>query len=473
MFFDLQKNAFAQTGRRPEKLAFAAADADLSWQELKTLSDGIVASVRQAKIPAGHPVLVHGDKEAFFLAALVACLREQLPFICVSSELPRARIEFIRSKSGSQVIIDASESNLEAPVKMNAACEVRFASAPDFTRRFTDTRYVIFTSGSSGEPKGVCISAQNVSDFMDWFVKDFPVDEETVFINQASFLFDIALADFFGALQTGGAAVFNSNTQARSEEFIARIQRYKGNYWNSTPSFVSYCLLHEDFHEQHLPNIRSFVLSGEQLSPSLVKKLRERFPGAQVINAYGPTETTIFASRMLISEDMLRGPVLPIAAFDDGRLHIVKDEILVCRQAGAYLEGEDGFFEAERQRCFRTGDRVRIGNGLVYFSGRGDSQVKLNGYRIDLNEVKFVVEKVRGVRQAVCVPVETGGRVRSLVAFVEAEGVNAESIRTQLRVLLPAYMIPADIVVMREFPHTNSYKGDVRLLLEKYLSAGR
>lgn len=472
MYFDLQRNTFMETGRRPEKLAFAAADRNLSWAELQELSDLICAAFKKADVPVGHPVMIYGDKQAFFLAAVVACLREELPFICINNELPRRRMELIKQRTGSQVLVCAGPFDFRAEVTIHADCSVVSAERPQYRSIFSDVRYLIFTSGSQGEPKGVSISAQNLSEFIDWFVADFPVAEKTVFINQASFLFDIALADLFGALHAGATAVFNSSEQSRSAEFITRIRKFNGSYWNSTPSFVSFCLLHENFNAAALPSIKHFVLSGEQLSSSLVKKISGRFPKAEVINAYGPTETTIFASRVAVTPQMLAGNNLPIAHVGDGRLSIEDDEIIICRQVGSYLDGDGAFFTRNDKRCFKTGDGAAVKDEYIYFSGRSDTQLKLNGYRIDLEEIRHVLEELPEVRQALCLPIEVEGKVKRLVAFIEAEKSSVADIKGKLAETLPAYMIPSEVVALREFPRTHSFKSDARALLEQYLRGG-
>ena len=472
MYFDLQRNIFMETASRPEKLAFAAADRNMTWIELEELSGKICGAYKEAGIPVGHPVMIYGDKQAFFLAAIVACLREELPFVCINSELPRKRIELIKQRTGSQVLVCAEAFDFHAEITINPDCSVVSAERPHYDSIFSDARYLIFTSGSQGEPKGVCISAQNVSDFISWFVADFPVREKAVFINQASFLFDIALADLFGALQAGASAVFNSSAQSRSEEFISRIRRFNGNYWNSTPSFVSFCLLHEDFNATALPSIKHFVLSGEQLSTSLVKKIIARFPKAGVINAYGPTEATIFASRIAVTPQMLAGNSIPIAHLSDDRLTIEQDEIIICRQVGSYLDRDGTFFTRNDKRCFKTGDGAVVKDDHIYFSGRSDTQLKLSGYRIDLEEIRHALEELPEVRQALCLPIEVQGRVKRLVAFVEAEKSSIAALRLKLAETLPAYMIPSEIVALREFPRTHSFKSDARALLEQYLQGG-
>lgn len=461
-----------ETEKQPHKLAFAAANGELTWAGLKETSDRICAAIKQARIPKGHPVLVYGDKETCFLATLVACLREGLPFITLSAELPVKRMELIREKTGSEVLFycgDAAPVN--TPVKINARGEIEYTRMPAFSMAYPDQGYIIFTSGSGGEPKGVCISNRNLSSFTRWFISQFAIDKACVFINQASFLFDIALADLFATLQAGASAIFNTAEVARSVAFIERIRQHEGNFWNSTPSFLSLSLAQESFHTTALPAIKQFVLSGEQLTGALVRKVKDRFPQAAFSNAYGPTETTIFASCVHLTDDMLQQDIMPIAPVGEGSLLIENGEIIITNHVGSYLNNEaGGFTERNGTRAFRTGDRVTVHDDHLFFAGRNDEQVKLNGFRIELNEIRVVLEKQNHVRQAACLCLQVNGKANRIIAFVETEKSETAALKKKLTETLPAYMVPSEILAVREMPHTPSFKIDKKKLLERYLA---
>ncbi|HEX7414645.1 MAG TPA: AMP-binding protein, partial [Bacteroidia bacterium] len=342
--------------------------------------------------------------------------------------------------------------------------------------------YILYTSGSSGEPKGVIISDENIVSFTQWVVKSLQISKQTVFINQANFLFDIALADFFGTLQTGGTAIFNTaETTNNADFFFGSINTYKGTYWNSTPSFMAVYLAHKNFNEHTLPSITQFVLSGEDLPGTLFKELKQRFPNASIINAYGPTETTIYASFAEITEAMLHKNSCPISKVDSETIYLDGDEIIITgKQVGVgYLNNESltqqKFFSEENKKTFRSGDLAYVKDDYIYYAGRKDTQLKLNGYRIELNEIKQTLERIAFIKQAECLPVVIGKKTKRLIAFVilntiPSSGMGEALIQELLKKELPPYMIPSEIIILVNFPYTKSFKLDKQKLLSNYLN---
>lgn len=471
MYFDVAAKVFADEHIDGEKIAFAASDCALGWNELKTLSDKICDVFQKINIPAGEPILIYGDKEALFLASILSCYRNNLPFVPVGPGLPAARIQKMIAQTEASVILVCGDYKdvPVLPVSINKDLEIKSSETIHLNGAYKNIAYILFTSGSSGEPKGVLITQENLVSFTNWFVKKFPVSAETVFINQASFLFDISLADLFGALQTGGTAIFNSVEETNSGEFFERIKRYKGSHWNSTPSFLAVALLNKELNETSFPHLKTFVLSGEDLSPALIKQLYARFPNAKVINAYGPTETCIFASFAEIEPKMLEGTHLPIAKLPAENISIEKEEIIISGKPVG-----DGYLGGEKfMGTFHTGDRADVKNGYVYYMGRSDDQIKFNGNRVDLGEIRSVLENFSHIAQAECLPIIVDEKIKRLVAFIRSADnspANVSALKTELQKLLPAYMIPSEIIFIDKFPLTSSSKIDRKKLLEDHLN---
>jgi D-alanine--poly(phosphoribitol) ligase subunit 1 len=483
MYFDVASKTFKDESIEADKIAFVTADKALTWLELKTLSDELCKTLEKTNVPKGHPVLVYGDKEAFFLAAILSCYRMGLPFVPINNHLPEKRIEKIIKQTQSQVMIVADNDAAipQMPVTIKDDFSIHKKDEASFSKTI-EAAYILFTSGSSGEPKGVIISNENISSFIQWFVKDFPVNNKTVFINQASFLFDIALADFFGTLQAGATTVFNTDKiTANPDLFFERINTYKGTYWNSTPSFIAVYLANKNFNQITLPSITQFVLSGEDLPITLVKELKQRFPDATIINAYGPTEATIYASFAEITDGMLHENSLPISKAANETIYLNEDEIIITgkRIGAGYLNNDSltqqKFLSVENKKAFCTGDIAFIKGDYIYYKGRKDTQLKLNGYQIEPNEIQHALERIDFVKQAVCMPIIINSRVKRMIAFVILNSTEillkeGDAIQELLKKELPHYMIPSEIIMLKEFPYTENFKVDKQKLLHNYLS---
>ena len=480
MYFDVASKSFREENIEVDKIAFVAADKSIIWKELKVLSDKICETLIETTVPKGHPVLVYGDKEVFFLASILSCYRMGLPFVPINNHVPEKRIEKIIEQTHSKVMIVADNYSAipQMPVIIKDDFSIHQKEHASFSKTI-DAAYILFTSGSSGEPKGVIISDENIISFTQWFTKSFNISKETVFINQASFLFDIALADFFGALQMGATALFNNDViTTNANLFFERINTHTGSYWNSTPSFISVYLANKNFNSATLPSITQFVLSGEDLSVTLVKELKQRFPKASVINAYGPTEATIYASFAEITDEMLQEKYLPISKVDNETIYLEAEEIIIHGNGvgSGYLNNDhltqQRFFSSDKGRAFCSGDLACIKNNYIYYTGRKDTQLKLNGYRIELTEIEHALERIDFIKQAACIPIIITEKVKRLVAFVlpnTKEFLKEQELYELLKKELPNYMIPSEIIVLKEFPYTTSFKTDKQRLLHSYI----
>jgi D-alanine--poly(phosphoribitol) ligase subunit 1 len=237
--------------------------------------------------------------------------------------------------------------------------------------------------------------------------------------------------------------------------------------WVSTPSFAEMCLADRRFDAAHLPRLACFLFCGETLSPSCVRRLHARFPAARVYNLYGPTEATVAVTSVLVDEAMLAAhAVLPLGTpRPDTRLEIVDGEIVIdgpCVSPG-YLHAEELTARVFDGTRYRTGDAGQYQDGALMFGGRLDFQVKLSGYRIELEDIANNLEALAAVEKAVVLPIEHAGRCEALAAFVVVRaGANATpaSLRAEVALRVPGYMVPRDIYCRSDLPMTVNGKID-------------
>lgn len=497
MYYNFDLNQFGETEHLPHKLAIAGSDEDIDWITLKELTTTLSAQFKELQIPPGHPVVIYGHKEYIFPVAMLACMHAGIPYIPVDKIYPEDRIRKIINATGSQVLINCSETELPIPfaITINSKLQAKVNHPPDYTDRMYGDKndplqYIMFTSGSTGEPKGVQITRSSVLAFIEWACRDFGFGSTDVFLNQAPFTFDVSLCDVLNAFANGGTLVLTStDIVKKQDDFIQRLIRYQCSVWTSTPSFAYLFLRHPDFNSARLPALHSFLFMGEELPVRTITALKTNFKNTRVLNAYGPTEATIVTTFIDITEEILKkytsAPIgFPMAGSEliiqkqhpedkEGELIIAGNHVSVGYFKREELN-EQKFFVHNGKRAFRTGDLAYYEDGLLFFIGRNDDQVKMHGFRIELNEISSVICKHPLLADAVTVALKRGNEVKKIISFlITKKEMPEDTLRSELlpylEKKLPYYMIPGDWMIVSEFPYSTSHKIDKNKLIETYM----
>lgn len=479
-----------------ERVAFVSGEERLTyrelWKQAFLFADGL-------KRQGCSPVLLYAEKQADMLAAMLSCLLAGRAYVPLSGAIPEERLRIIAERTGAELCltlperkdmlrsccraaeiycfaewkeactaaggINAGEATYEA-FRVREA-EERSTAEPD------TTAYIIFTSGSTGEPKGVPIGIANLSHFADWISGLEPLRSyrECSVLNQASFGFDLSVADIYYTLCNGHTLVANRSDMRSDYERIFEL--FAGEHIRvavMTPTGMNMCLLNADFNEENYPELRCVYFCGERLEKRTAALLRKRFPGLTILNAYGPTEATSAVSAIVITREMLEAEEpLPVGEVGGCATEITVDAgELVLKGASVsagYLGGiAGGFFEENGCKCYRTGDLGAIRDGRIYCLGRMDTQIKYKGYRIELGEIEAAALCHPEVTACAAVPSCTAeGKVRSIRLFYEGKA-SGEEVREALAGKLPEYMIPAHINAVTYLPVNANGKIDRKRL---------
>ncbi len=468
----------------PDRAAFVSGGRTLTYGELCHRS-GALAARLAGSLPEEAPVVVLGHKEPELLVAYLGAIKSGRAYVPVDTAVPPQRIERIVAASGAPLTL--------TPEKV-AELSDGHGPAPRCQLNPHKHYYIMFTSGSTGEPKGVPITYGCLQSFLRWMLAEHPFEEGgEVFLNVVPYSFDVSLMDTYPALVTGGTVVSVTKAEiANPRQLYPLLGRSGVTTWVSTPSFAQMCLVEPSFHRGLLPRLRRFLFCGETLAPEIASQLLDRFPDAEVWNTYGPTEATVATTSVRITRAILeRYSPLPIGYPMPGTRVLVMDEqrrevppgergeIVIAgpNVSPGYLNRPDlserAFFLLDGRRAYRTGDWGRCRDGLLFFEGRMDDQVKLHGYRIELADVEANLRAVAGVRDAVVLPVIKQGAVDSLAAFVilnerppRPDFQLAAELKAQLTERLPAYMIPRKFSFVESFQMNLNGKADRRKLAE-------
>jgi len=447
----------------PHQPAISGSDDALSWLELSAAVTDWAQRYRQCQQPAGTPVVLYGHQQAEFAVAIYSCLLHNIPYIPVDCIYPQERLREICHLASAPYYYDVVTKQF---IKTAEAGQVLAEQ---------DLAYIMFTSGSTGKPKGVQIGRESLWHFMQWVREDFSLPENPVLMNHAVFSFDLSLIPLLANLATGGHIVLNAKEDIAAENWLARLKSNAVSVWVSTPSFAYQRLLSPQFNSNDLPDLGVFVFIGEVLNKALVKQLRRRFPQAKILNAYGPTEATIATTVIEITDEILNNDrdLLPVGAMmPESRMEITPDgELIIWGKnvmrgyLGLAQENAEKLLhrESEQYRGYRTGD-LGFEDGLLYCQGRNDSQIKLNGYRIEINEIENRLLAMSGINEAVVLPLmKSGGGVLRIAAFC-VTSLAPEAIKSSLSQVIPHYMVPSQIIIKDVLPLNPNGKIDRKLL---------
>ena len=468
----------------PDRTAYKSGGRALTYGDLCTRSDAL-ASRLAGSLPEKSPVVVLGHKEPELLIAYLGVIKSGRAYVPVDTAVPPQRIERIVSASGAALTL--------TPEKVAELSDGR-EPAPPWRLGYDDAYYIMFTSGSSGEPKGVPITYGCLQSFLEWMLSEHAFEEgREVFLNVVPYSFDVSLMDTYPALVTGGTVTSVTKDEiANTRRLYSLLGGADLSTWVSTPSFAQMCLVEPAFSRSMLPRLRRFLFCGETLAPEVASRLLERFPGVEVWNTYGPTEATVATTSIRITRELLdRYSPLPIGYPMPGTRVPVLDEegnevplgergqIVIAgpNVSPGYLNRPDltgkAFFLRDGHRAYRTGDWGRYRDGMLFFEGRMDNQIKLHGYRIELADVESNLRALPGVRDAVVLPVLKQGAVDSLAAFVilnerpsRTDFQLANELKLRLTERLPAYMIPRKFSFLESFRMNLNGKVDRRKLAE-------
>ncbi|MFF4189644.1 amino acid adenylation domain-containing protein [Nonomuraea sp. NPDC001831] len=464
----------AQALASPQALALVCGADRLSYGELNARANQVAAYVRAAGIGPDDVVGVCFPRGIDLVAVLVGVVKAGAAYLPLDPELPVERREFMIADSGCRLVIGADELVAIAGLPADEVC---VPVSPD------NLVYVMYTSGSTGRPKGVQVPHRAVVGLVHaGFVRFGP---DRVFLHAATAAFDASTFEIWGALLHGGRCVVFPERVPTAATLGQVIRAEQVTTACLTTSLYNQVI---DADPQALAGIEQLMVGGEALSPGHVARVPE---GVELVNGYGPTECTTFATTFPVAGWRAEDGPVPIGRPIGNVEAYVLDERMRPAPIGAVGElylagpglargylGRPGLTAAAfvphpfqtGARLYRTGDLVRQrSSGDLEFIGRVDDQVKIRGFRVEPGEIQAVIASVAGIRQAVVVARAEEAGTKGLLAYLVSDSPAAETVgmvRAALRARLPEYMVPSAFVVVDEVPLTANGKVDWRALPE-------
>ena len=480
-----------------------------SFAEINTLSNKIARLLLQKGIAKENVVAIFNDKSQYAFSLMIACLKIGAIYTNLDTTSPWLRLEKILNTCLPKIIFFDVE---DFPVKKEISEFLPFIECVDLKdenfkkslnglndKNLEETvgidgnnpAYIMFTSGSTGFPKGAVMSHSNVLNFINWGKQTFSITEEDILTNANPVYFDNSVFDFYTSIYNGATLVPLPHDLVKNpKQLVEAINQSKCTMWFSVPSLLVYLLTTKVLSVNDFQNITRISFGGEGFPKNKLKQLFDLFGDRITLyNVYGPTECTCICSSYIINEKdfenmnelaplglmapnfsyeilpldnnknfgelALIGPCVGLGYYND-----------VERTAKSFVQNNKSLFS---QLMYKTGDVVAKGaNDFLYFKGRVDNQVKHMGYRIELEEVEAAFSTLHYINEAGVIYEKVTTDLGQIKAFVSISdvGKDARLILNDIKNLLPSYMVPKSIKILPVLPKNSNGKIDRRQLAQ-------
>jgi amino acid adenylation domain-containing protein len=507
----------ASAERDPDRVAIRDRGRSLTYADLERRANQVAGLLQMCGVTRGDRVGLYLDKSVESLIGIYGALKAGAAYVPFDPHAPPSRLAYISEDAGVRVLLSGTEKeaswdaligaapSIETLVLLNggagsvtqAGPSVRAltqadldqvpAVSPHITQSPSDLAYVLYTSGSTGEPKGVMLSHQNALAFVDWAVEEFTVTSDDRLSSHAPLHFDLSVFDLFAASAAGATVVLVPAKTAMFPVEVARlIEEEALSIWYSVPSALTMLVTRGAVEQGAFPQLQTILFAGEVFPMKYLARLMELLPHVRFHNLYGPTETNVctwytvprFEGQAPVAIPIGRAipGVAAFAADEDGNRLPAGDVGELFVGGPTVMQGYWGdpertartLFEENGTRIYRTGDLVQEdGDGNFLFLGRRDTQIKSRGYRIELGDIEAALYEHSEVLECavLAVPDElVTNRIKAVVAT--RSPIEETELIEHCRERLPRYMIPELFEFREELPKSSTGKIARKLLLD-------
>jgi amino acid adenylation domain-containing protein len=508
----------AQVERAPNAPALSFDGQQMSYAALNQAGNRIAHGLLQMGVAKSTPIAVMLDSGPLHVMSLLGILKTGCHFVCLDPEYPESRLKMILSQVNPSCLIAApalleKQSSLIEQVGKESPChivaidqqtqtgQVLLANWMDGSHLFQtgatsnpgcevspgDLAYIVFTSGSTGEPKGIMQTHESFCQFIEWQSRQFQIEAPRRIAQWAASTYDASYAEIFATLCFGATlCLASSEVKVDPTAVVEWARRERISLLQVVPSFCRQVLHVLEAEQNPLPDLEFMLLAGEVLPVELTQSWYALFPESRpaLFNLYGPTES-VLATYYRVSEADTRRHLIPVGRAIPGRQILILDQQKQLCPIGVkgeiYIRSKyltAGYFQNPREtqevfvqnplhkeyfdKVYRTRDLGRwLPDGNVEFNGRIDHQVKVRGMRIELEEIEAVLSRHTSVRQCV---VAVADEDRLIAWVATSENVSPQELRGFMKEWLPDHMIPSAFIFVSELPLLPSGKIDRQAL---------
>lgn len=486
---------------RPQAAALVLEERTYDFQSLNALANQLARWLLARGIGRADIACLQLPKSLEAYALAVACLKIGAPYAFLDPDAPPERVRLTIERCDPAIILSVHEGAGPRVVIGGAARRDGFARD---VRTFADTdlaetaqitgadpAYVMFTSGSTGEPKGVVIPHQGVLNLVDWAGENLGIGPDDRLTNVNPLHFDNSVFDIYCGLLNGASIVALDALKGRPPaDLVNRVTAAGCTFFFAVPTLFMYLDSMHLLTPALLPSVRRFMFGGEGFPLPQLRRFHDAFAGtAKLINCYGPTETSCICSGFDITEAVFESSegFAPLGRLNPNFSYRILDDALDPVAAGeigelwlggpcvglGYINNpeetarrfrQDPLIAGYRSTMYRTGDLVQADprTGILSFRGRADNQIKLRGHRVELEEIDHALQSIPGVDRALTIAVHgSGGAVRLMAAY-SGRRLETSELLDHCRDRLPAYMTPSRFAWLDAIPTNANGKADRR-----------
>ena len=496
----------AQVERTPDATAVRLGPESLTYRELNERANQLAHHLRGMGVGPEVRVGICAERSIEMLVGLLGTLKAGGVYVPLDPSYPQERLSCLLEDLAVPVLLTQDHLLFELPPYAAASqivcldsdwTTISSCASDNPENLLTDENlaYIIYTSGSTGTPKGVCISHGVAANHFLTAQREYHTDSNDVVLEFASFNFDVSLEQVFVPLLAGATLVLRDSRTWGREDFFKHVTEYGLTIVNIPPAYWTQVVPApgSDVAAELAARLKLVIIGGDQMQPHTARMWQQAgLRNVRLLNAYGPTETTITAttfevplladengarSQMPIGRPLVQRAVYildgqgsPVPVGVTGEMHIGGPLLARGYLNQPALTAEkfipDPFSTRPGARMYRTGDQATYSeDGNIRFLGRVDRQVKIRGYRIELGEIEAALYACEGVRDAAVIVNEQENGEKQLIGYlVMKAGAAADKVKERLRERLPEYMIPSAFMLLEEMPLTPNGKIDRRAL---------
>lgn len=495
-----------QVKRQPASLAISMDNYVVSYQQLWDLSEKISFAIRALNLPSQALIGIYVARSIEMIAIILAIMKADCVYVPLDTKYPLLKIETIVHSADLSYLITSEEyiEKLETYLTKNQIIKIQsiekiLKNNPQKTNNVTQSNhddtsnklaYIMFTSGTTGDPKGVVVTQRNVINYCQWFSETTHFGSNSIIDFSSSIAFDLSVPCTIAPLLIGGRIVIcDDSRKTNLKEYLQYLINNKITHTELTPGYIEMLLYYPDLIKQ-LVDLKMLLLGADIVPSNDVIKWLKICPHHQIVNEYGPTETTVSATSYFVNKDaIINSASVPIGrpAFNTtcyilDKYHNlcpsgVKGELYIggAQVTNGYLGKpaltRERFIPSAFNDCqeiiYKTGDLVCwLPDGNLQFFGRNDFQVKIQGYRIELTGIESILLKMSAIQQAVVVVKNRHSKEKHLRAYLVCDGKCPSSgeIKDFLLKYLPNYMLPKEFCITNAIPLKSNEKIDFEAL---------